>query len=74
MTRGELLAHSISYALIRARKVVRGLYYGLTENERKAVAQAAVDELKRHGDQWRLSDEIESPVGRAHSTAPRQFP
>jgi hypothetical protein len=46
MTRGDFLKHSISYALIRARKVVRGLSLGLTHDERQAVAQAAVDELR----------------------------
>ena len=67
MTRGDLLAHSISYALIRARKIIRGLSYGLTQAERTAVvAQAAVDELRRHGDQWKLDEEL--PKGEVHST------
>src|SRR5215510_7909589 len=70
MTRGELLAHSISFALLSARKVVHGLHQGLTEEERRAVANAVVDELKRsNGDQWRLDEEIESPITRAHSTS-----
>ena len=38
MTRGDLLRYAIAYALIRARKVVRGLKHGLTEEERYAVA------------------------------------
>jgi hypothetical protein len=38
MTRGEHLAHSISFALSKARKVVRGLWFGLTEKERWRVA------------------------------------
>jgi len=67
MTRGDLLAHSITYALIRARKIVRGLYYGLSEAERQAVASAAVDELRRHGDSWNLDEEI-VPKGEVHST------
>ena len=43
MTRGEHLAYCISYALIRARKVVRGLGLSLSKEEREAVADAAVD-------------------------------
>ena len=27
-------------------------------DERKAVAQAAVDELRRNGDQWKLDEEV----------------
>jgi hypothetical protein len=50
-TRGEVPVHSISFALIRARKTVRGLSSNLTEQERRAVARAVIDELKRHGDQ-----------------------
>ena len=58
MTRGDLLTHCISYALIRARKVVRGLSQSLTKSERQAVAEAAVDELRRHGDLWKLDHEL----------------
>jgi len=47
ITRGDLLRHSISYALIRARKVIRGPSQSLTKEERSAVAEAAVDELRR---------------------------
>jgi hypothetical protein len=68
MTRGDLLAHSISFALIRARKVVLGLYYGLTENERWEIACRVVEELKKHSDQCHLDDELKSPVTSAHST------
>jgi hypothetical protein len=67
MTRGDFLKHSISYALIRARKVVRGLSLGLTHDERQAVAQAAVDELRRHGDQWKLDEELPEAT-EVHST------
>jgi hypothetical protein len=67
MTRADLLTHSISFALIGASKTVRGLSTTLTDEERMAVARAVVDELRRHGDQWRLDEEIESPVC-THST------
>jgi hypothetical protein len=43
---------------------VRGLFKDFIEQERIAGARAEVDELKRHGDQWRLSEEIENPVTR----------
>jgi len=66
-TRGELLVHSISYALIRARKVIRGLSLGLTHEERQAVASAAVDELRRHGDRWGLDEELPEAT-EVHST------
>jgi hypothetical protein len=35
---------------------VRGLRQGLSEDERFAVADSAVDELKRYGDPWRLNE------------------
>jgi hypothetical protein len=72
MTRGEHLAHSISFALGKATKVVRGLWKGLTEEERWNVACKTVENLKEHGDKWKLNEEIESPVVEAHST-PRSF-
>jgi hypothetical protein len=60
-----LLLHS--FALIRARKIIRGLTHGLTEDERWAVASAAVDELRRHGDQWKPDEELPK-AGEVHST------
>ena len=56
-TRGEFLAFAISFALIRACKVVRGLRRGLTDDERLAVADQAVEEMKRYGDPWRLNED-----------------
>ena len=72
MTPGELLAHSISFALDMAQKVVRGLWKGLSEEERWNVACRTVEHLEEHGDKWKLNEEIESPVVEAHST-PRSF-
>ena len=63
MTRGEHLAHS---PLSKAQKVVRGLWFGLTEKERWEVACRTVDHLKEHGDKWKLNEELESPVVEAH--------
>jgi putative SOS response-associated peptidase YedK len=44
-TRGETLAFAISFALMRAKKVVRGLSQELTEAERQVVAERAVERL-----------------------------
>jgi hypothetical protein len=71
MIRGEHLAHCISYALIRARKVVRGLSLTLSKDERKAVARAAVEELRRD-DRWKLDEELpKTEIGDLHSTPKR---
>jgi len=67
-TRGDLLRFAIAYALIRARKVVRGLRQGLTEEERYAVADAAVRQLEERGDPWHLSEELPNEIHGAHST------
>jgi len=60
------LAHSISFALIKAQKVVRGLWLRLTDKERWDVACKTVEHLKEHGDRWKLNEEVESPVVEAH--------
>jgi hypothetical protein len=57
MTRGEVLRFAIAFALRRARKVIRGLKEGLTEEERFAVADHTVEQLKERGDPWRLNEE-----------------
>jgi hypothetical protein len=46
MTRGNLLRYAIAFALMRARKIVRGLKEGLTEAERYAVADQVISQLK----------------------------
>jgi hypothetical protein len=55
MTRGDVLKHSIAFALRRAWKIVRGLKDGLTEHERYAVADHVVRQLKERGDPWELN-------------------
>jgi hypothetical protein len=57
MTRGEVLRYAIAFALRRARKIIRGLKDGLTEEERYAVADHVVAQLKDRGDPWRLNEE-----------------
>ena len=48
---------AIAFALMRSRKIIRGLKEGLTEEERYAVADHAVAQLKERGDPWRLNEE-----------------
>jgi hypothetical protein len=64
MTRGEVLRYA--FALRRSRKIVRGLKEGLSEDERFAVADHVVDQLKEHGDPWRLNED--QPTAKAPST------
>jgi hypothetical protein len=54
------------FALRRSRKIVRGLKEGLTEDERYAVADHAVAQLKECGDPWRLNEE--APAAKPPST------
>ena len=56
-TKGEVLRYAIAFALRRSRKIIRGLKEGLTEEERYAVADHAVAQLKERGDPWRLNEE-----------------
>jgi hypothetical protein len=57
ITKGEVLRFAIAFALRRSRKIIRGLKEGLTEDERFAVADHAVEQLKERGDPWRLNEE-----------------
>jgi hypothetical protein len=63
MTRGDVLRYRIAFALSRAVKIVRGLRQGLTEDERYAVAEHVVGQLKEHGGPLRLSDEAKPGRG-----------
>jgi hypothetical protein len=51
---------AVAFALIKVRKVVRGLREGLTEDERYAVADAVMKRLKEHGDPRQLSEKLPS--------------
>ena len=57
MTRGDTLRYNLAFALGRASKIVRGLRQGLSEDERYAVADHVVAQLKERGDPWGLNDE-----------------
>ena len=63
MTRGDVLRYAIAFALICERKIVRGLKQRLTEDERHAVADHVVSQLKDHGHPWRLSEEVRPKSG-----------
>ena len=63
MTKGEVLTYAIAFALRRSRKIIRGLKEGLTEEERYAVADHAVAQLKDRGDLWRLNEEAMPTTG-----------
>jgi hypothetical protein len=62
MTKGEVLRYAIDFVLRRSQKIVRGLKERLTEDERYAVADHAVAQLKER-DPWRLNEE--APGGEA---------
>jgi hypothetical protein len=51
-----MLRFAIAFALMRARKLVRGLRQGLTEEGRYLVADDVVQRLQQHGDPWRLQE------------------
>jgi hypothetical protein len=67
-TRGDMLRFAIAFALRGARKLVRGLRQGLSEEERFRVADDVVLRLKQHGDPWRLSDDLPPVTGKGFST------
>jgi hypothetical protein len=73
-TRGDMLRFAVAFALRGARKLVRGLRQGLSEEERFRVADDVVHRLQQHGDPWRLSDGLPPVTGRGFSTPPGEQP
>jgi len=69
-TRGDMLRFAVAFALMGARKLVRGLRQGLSEEERYRVADDVVHRLQQHGDPWRLSDDLPPMTGKGFSTPP----
>ena len=57
-TCGDMLRFAIAFALRGARKLVRGLRQGLSEEERFRVADDVVLRLQQHGDPWRLTEDL----------------
>jgi hypothetical protein len=57
MTKGDVLRYAIAFALRRSRRIIPGLKVGLTEEERYAVADHAVAQLRERDDPWRLNEE-----------------
>jgi len=69
-----MLRFAVAFALRGARKLVRGLRHGLSEEERFRVADDVVHRLQQHGDPWRLSDDLPPATGRGFSTPPGEQP
>jgi hypothetical protein len=69
-TRTDMLRFAIAFALRKARKIVRGLRQGLTEQERYAVADDVVRRLQERGDPWKLSEELPHSAGEVHHSTP----
>jgi len=65
-----MLRFAVAFALRGARKLVRGLRQGLSEEERYRVADDVVHRLQQHGDPWRLNDDLPATTGKGHSTPP----
>ena len=65
-----MLRFAIAFALRGARKLVRGLRHGLSEEERYRVADDVVQRLQQHGDPWRLADDLPPAIGKGFSTPP----
>ena len=64
------LRFAIAFALMRARKLVRGLRQGLSEGERYLIADDVVHRLQQHGDPRDLSRELPPMTGKGYSTPP----
>ena len=69
-TRGDMLRFAIAFALRGARKLVRGLRQGLSEEKRFGVADDVVRRLQQHGDPRRLTDDLPPMTGEGFSTPP----
>ena len=65
-----MLRFAVAFALRRARKLVRGLRQGLSEDERYLIADDVVRQLQQHGDPWELLRELPPTISKAHSTPP----
>jgi hypothetical protein len=64
-TKGELLRHSIAFALRSVRLAGRRL--GLTEEDRVPVADDTLRELRRHGEGRELDDVVDGGPNVAQS-------
>jgi hypothetical protein len=65
-----MLRFAVAFAFMRARKLVRGLRQGLSEEERYVIADDVVHRLHQNGDPWRLSEELSDVTGKGYSTPP----
>ena len=69
-----MLRYAVAFALRGASKLVRGFRQGLSEEEQFTVASDVVNQLQRHGDPWRLSEELPDVTGKGFSTPPTNEP
>jgi len=63
------LRFAVAFALTRARKLVRGLRQGLSEDERYLVADDVVHQLRQDADPWRLSEELPKATSKGYLNA-----
>lgn len=56
MTRGDLLYHSLMFALGRMK--IQGRKGVLTESDRQQIARTVIERLCLYGDHWRLDEEV----------------
>jgi hypothetical protein len=74
-TRGEALSYSLSFALMRATKVVRGLSKGLSDDERHAVVAETLRLLRKNdGDRWKLDELMPELPFEGHMSGHRMTP
>jgi hypothetical protein len=67
-TKGDLLRHSIAFALRSVRLAGRRL--GLTEEDRMRVADDTLRELRKHGEWGELDDVVDGGPSVAKSARP----
>ena len=65
-TRGDMLWFAIAFALMRARKLVRGLLHGLSEDERYLIAEDVV-RCSATIKNWSARQSNRNPVWRQHT-------
>jgi hypothetical protein len=56
MTRGDLLYHSLLFALGRMK--IQGRKGVLTEADRDQIARTVIERLRQYGDRWKLDEEV----------------
>jgi hypothetical protein len=71
-TRGEALSFSLSFALMKATKIVRGLSKGLSDDDRRAVVAETLRLLRKNdGDRWQLDEPLPETMFQGHMSGHR---